>query len=89
MKFDKNCEVPMPPLLIDPEIEFYIDEPTFDPDIHLTMTEPDFVVLLDGLQHVPKAPQLPQPVASNGDSQVAYSGPFRLLSDEDYRVLHT
>ncbi|CAF3991523.1 unnamed protein product [Rotaria sp. Silwood2] len=87
MKCDKNWAAPIPPLLTDPEMELYTDEPTFDPDIHLAMTEPDFVVLLDGFQHVPKAPQLSQAVASNGDSQLAYSGPFRLLSDEGYRVL--
>ncbi|CAF3604723.1 unnamed protein product [Rotaria socialis] len=87
MNFDKSCPVPIPPLLNDPEIELYTDEPVFDPDIHLSMTEPDFIVLRDGFQHVPKAPQLCQPVATNGDSQLAYTGPFRLLSDEGYRVL--
>ncbi|CAF3608557.1 unnamed protein product [Rotaria sp. Silwood1] len=68
MKFDKSCAVPMPPLLTDPEMELYSDEPIFDPDIHLAMTEPDFVVLLDGFQHVAQSPQLPQPVTTDGDS---------------------
>lgn len=86
-KFDKDCAVPVPVLLKDPDMEIYTDEPVFDPDIHLSMTEPDFVVLLDGFQHVAKAPRLSQPVAANGDSQLAYTGPFRILSDEGYRVL--
>ena len=77
----------MPPLLADPENELYTDEPTFDPDIHLAMTEPDFIVLLDGFQRVPKATQLPKPVPANGESQLAYTGPFRLLSEEGYRVI--
>ena len=77
----------IPPLLVDSESQLYDDEPVFDPDIHLALTEPEFVVLLDGFQHVPKAPQLAKPVEDNGQSQIAYSGPFRLLSDEGYRVL--
>ncbi|CAF4810245.1 unnamed protein product [Rotaria sp. Silwood1] len=77
----------LPPRLKHSEYEFAPDEPTYDPDIHLSLTEPDFVVLLDGFRRVSKAPKLNQPVAPNGDSQVAYTGPFRLLSDEGYRVL--
>jgi hypothetical protein len=77
----------LPPSLTYPEFEFASDEPTYDPDIHLSLTEPDFVVLLDGFRHVPKAPKLDRPVAANGDSQLAYTGPFRLLSDEGYLVL--
>ena len=44
----KNNTILMPPLLVDPECEIYADEPVFNPDIHLALTEPDFVVLLDG-----------------------------------------
>lgn len=77
----------VPTLLVDSSGEIYSDEPVFDPDIHLELTEPDFVILLDGFQRVPKAPQLAKTVAENGQSQIAYSGPFRLLSDEGYRVL--
>jgi hypothetical protein len=87
MSVKKGNTILLPPLLVDSASELYIDEPVFDPDIHLSLTEPDFVVLLDGFQHVPKAPQLSKPVAANGESQIAYSGPFRLLSDEGYRVL--
>ena len=74
--------LPLPPTLTYPEFEFALDEPVYDPKIHLSLTEPDFVVLLDGFLHVPKAPKLDQPAATNGDSQLAYTGPFRLLSDE-------
>jgi hypothetical protein len=87
MSLGQNSVALMPPLLVDPDSELYTDEPIFDPNIHLAMTEPDFVVLLDGFQHVLKAPQLAKPVAANGESQIAYSGPFQLLSDEGYRVL--
>ncbi|CAF3456454.1 unnamed protein product, partial [Rotaria sp. Silwood2] len=75
------------PRLIYPEFELAPDEPTYDPDIHLSLTEPDFAVLLDGFRRVSRAPKLDQPIAPNGDSQLAYTGPFRLLSDEGYRVL--
>jgi hypothetical protein len=89
MSAKKTSTVLLPPLLVDPESELYADEPIYDPDIHLAMTEPDFVVLLDGFQRVPKAPQLVKPTAANGESQIAYTGPFQLLSDEGYRVLLT
>ena len=79
--------VVLPPSLTHPKFEFASDEPVYDPDIHLSLTEPDFVVLLDGFRHVPKAPQLDQAISANGDSQLAYTGPFRLLSEEGYRVL--
>ena len=87
MSLHQNSAALMPPLLVDADSELYTDEPIFDPDIHLAPTEPDFVVLLDGFRRVPKAPQLAKPVAANGESQIAYSGPFQLLSDEGYRVL--
>ena len=77
----------MPPILVDSYCEFYQDEPVFDPDIHLALTEPEFVVLLDGFQRVPKAPRLEKSTSATGASQIAYSGPFRVLSDEGYRVL--
>ncbi|CAF1367318.1 unnamed protein product [Rotaria sordida] len=77
----------MPPLLVDPDSELYTDEPIYDPDIHLALSEPDFVVLLEGFQHVPKAPQMSKPVSATGESQIAYTGPFQVLSDEGYRVL--
>ena len=89
MNVAKDNTILMPPLLVDPDSELYTDELIYSPDIHLSLTEPDFVVLLDGFQHVPKAPQLAKPVAATGESQIAYTGPFRLLSDEGYRVLRT
>lgn len=89
MARDNSATVPMPPLLSHPKFEIYTDEPVYDPDAHLSLTEPEFVVLLDNFRHVPKAPKLNRPIASNGDSQLAYTGPFRLLSDEGYRVLLT
>jgi hypothetical protein len=87
MAFTRLDSPALPPRLTYPEFEFASNEPTYNPDIHLSLTEPDFVVLLNGFQYVSKAPKLDQPVASNGDSQLAYTGPFRLLSDEGYRVL--
>jgi len=86
-KTNNTCLIP--PLLVDFDSEIYVDEPVYDPDIHLALTEPDFVVLLDGFQRVPKAPQLAKPKSINGESQIAYTGPFQLLSDEGYRVLQT
>ena len=73
----------LPPRLTYPKFEFAPDEPVDDPDIHLSLTEPDFIVLLDGwFRYVAKAPKLDRPPASNGDSQLGYTAPFRLLSDE-------
>jgi hypothetical protein len=80
---------PLPPLLADFDSEPYADEPVYDSDLHLALSKPDYVVLLDGFQTVPEAPQLAQPVAANGESQIAYTGPFRLLSDEGFRILRT
>ncbi|CAF1164468.1 unnamed protein product [Rotaria sp. Silwood1] len=79
----------MPPLLVDLDSELYTDEPIYDPDIHLALSEPDFVVLLDGFQHVSKAPQLSKPIAATGESQIAYTGPFRVLSDRDNDYSYT
>ncbi|UJR19034.1 hypothetical protein I4U23_022165 [Adineta vaga] len=79
----------IPPLLVDSDYEFYVDEPVFNPEIHLKLTEPDFVVLLDGFQHVSKAPQLSRPLSENRESQLAYTGPFQVLSDEGYDVLQS
>jgi hypothetical protein len=87
MGLDETNMVPMPPLLGHPEFELDPDEPVYDPDIHLSLMEPEFVVLLDKFERVSKAPKLERPAAANGDGQLAYTGPFRVLSDEGYRVL--
>jgi hypothetical protein len=87
MTSENEDALPMPPVLVHPKFEMYSDEPVYDPDIHLQLTEPDFVVLLDGFQRVPKAPRLDRPTAPNGDSQLAYTGPFQVLSNEGYQVL--
>ncbi len=76
-------------LLRYPEFVIEPNEPVYDPDIHLSLTEPDFVVLLDKFERVPKAPKLDRPLASNGDGQLAYTSPFRVLSDEGYQVLRS
>ncbi|CAF1237237.1 unnamed protein product [Adineta ricciae] len=89
MNVHTNGNYPIAPLLFDSESEFYVDEPIYDPDIHLQLTEPEFVVLLDSFKHVPKAPQLNKSASPTGQSQLAYTGPFRVLSDEGYRVLHS
>lgn len=78
-----------PTILSDFDLKIYDDEPTFDPEIHLELTEPEFVILLDGFKRVDKAPQLVKPSSPTGESQFAYTGPFKVLSDEGYRVLKT
>ncbi|CAF1447565.1 unnamed protein product [Didymodactylos carnosus] len=63
------------------------DEPKYDPSIHLNIVEPEFVVLLNNnFQRVKHAPAIDfeQGVYK---SQVAYTAPFRILSDEGYKVL--
>ncbi|CAF0845021.1 unnamed protein product [Adineta steineri] len=77
----------MAPLLPHPEFKLDPNEPIYDPDIHLSLTEPDFLVLLDKFQRVSKAPKIDRSLTSDGDGQLAYTSPFRVLSDEGYRVL--
>ena len=58
-------------------------EPKFDPEVHLDLSMPDYVVTFPHMEKVKHAP----PVTSNKGSTFAYSGPFQLLSDEGLRVV--
>jgi len=63
------------------------DEPMYDASIHLNIVEPEFVVLLNNnFQRVKQAPSIDFNVGIY-KSQLAYTAPFRLLSDEGYKVL--
>ena len=62
MASDK-INVSLCPVLAHPNFEIASDEPSYDPDIHLAPTEPEFVVLLDGYRSVPKAPKLDRPIS--------------------------
>jgi len=77
----------LPPLLNHRDFSLCDDEPFYDSSHHLDLTEPDFVVSLDDFQQVERAPQLEQ--SRKGPSQLAYTGPFRLLSVEDFPVLRS
>ena len=57
MALEKVTTVSMSPLLSHPNFEIYSNEPIYDPDVHLSLTEPEFVVLLDNFRRVPKAPK--------------------------------
>ncbi len=60
--------------------EWLDDEPVFDPDVHLDLTEPDEVLHLSDLGYT--AAEI-EPTAT----PVAVSSPFRVLSDEGARVM--
>ncbi len=60
--------------------EWFDDEPRFDPDRHLALTEPDEVLLLSDLGY--SAAEI-DPTAT----PVALSSPFRVLSDEGAEIM--
>jgi len=85
--FCPQSVLPLPPRAGFPhplrlEIE---DEPKFDPNIHLELSKPDYIVTFPHMEKRDKAP----PVSSNKPSQFAWSGPFQLLSDEGLRVVRS
>ncbi|CAF4538309.1 unnamed protein product, partial [Didymodactylos carnosus] len=59
------------------------NEPLYDPQIHLKFTEPDFVVLLNNNFQQVKYISTDR----NDKYPLAYTAPFRILSDEGYSVL--
>ncbi|CAF1015025.1 unnamed protein product [Didymodactylos carnosus] len=66
---------------------YWEDEPKYNASLHLNIVEPEFVVLLNNnFQHVKQTPTInfEQGIYK---SQLAYTAPFRLLSDEGYKVL--
>lgn len=65
-----------------------VDEPRFDPTVHLKPQYPDSVVLLPDFQTIdPKIEVIPK-VESPDGSQLAFTDTFSLLSKEGVRVVH-
>ena len=60
--------------------EWFDDEPVFDPDRHLALTEPDHVVSLADLGYSPDE------IAGTA-TDIAISAPFRILSDEGAEIM--
>ena len=54
MNFIKTETVSMPLFLIDSKCKLYADVSLCNPDISLSLTEPDFAVLFDDFQRVRK-----------------------------------
>ena len=60
--------------------EWFDDEPTFDPELHLQLEEPDEVIMLSELGY-------DQDEIASKATPVAASSPFRMLSDEGAAVI--
>ena len=60
--------------------EWFDDEPTFDPELHLQLEEPDEVIMLSDLGY-------DQDEIAAKATAVAASSPFRMLSDEGAAVM--
>ena len=60
--------------------EWFDDEPTFDPGLHLQLEEPDEVIMLSDLGY-------DQDEIATKATAVAASSPFRMLSDEGAAVM--
>ena len=58
-------------------------EPKFDPDVHLNLSRPEYVVTFPNMEKVKQAPSV---TVSKGSS-FAYSGPFQLLSEQGLQVV--
>ena len=79
--------LPLPPAAGFPHPVHLVhpSEPKFDPDVHLNLSMPDYVVTFPHMEKVKHAP----PVTSNKGSDFSYSGPFQLLSEEGLRVVRS
>lgn len=60
--------------------EWLVDEPVFDPAVHLDLTEPDLIFTLEDLGYT--AGEI-----EGTATPIAASAPFRILSDEGVRVM--
>jgi len=79
--------LPLPPKTKLPfKINTYddVDEPRFDPDIHLNLEMPDFVKVFPDFTNMKKTPAFTND--PNG-SRFAYSAPFQVFSQEGIDVL--
>ncbi len=81
--------IPLPPKdgLAYVKINTYedVDEPKFDPDVHLDLKKPEFVTLFPDFVKV-SATEPTKKVAGEM-SPFAYTSPFQVLSDEGVRVM--
>ncbi len=77
-----GADLPLP--VAQPEtFDFSDDEPPFDAALHLAIVEPETVTLLDASV----VPVAAIPTAGAAGSRLAFTCPFKLLSEEGMRVL--
>jgi len=79
--------LPLPPTTKLPfKINTYedVDEPRFDPDIHLNLEMPDFVKVFPDFTNMKKTPAF---INDPNGSRFAYSAPFQVFSQEGMDVL--
>jgi len=65
----------------------FINEPQFDPKIHLDLKMPEYVRLLDSFEKAKYTPDINTRKSNENGTNFAYTSPFSLLSDEGIRVL--
>ncbi|MEM9562413.1 MAG: hypothetical protein AAGA93_07360 [Actinomycetota bacterium] len=75
-------DAPTLPDVSPPGYEWLADEPTFDPERHLALTEPDEVILLADLGYE-------RAEIATKATPVAISAPFRILSDDGAEAMLT
>ena len=89
-KFDASghrATLLLPPSFFFPVVlEDDVDEPVFDPAVHLSLRDPASVALLPEFEPVPPA-DVP-PVDTAAGSRLAYTAPFDMLSEEGVAVAH-
>lgn len=79
--------LPLPPAKGLPvKINYYedVDEPRFDPAIHLNLEMPDYVRVFPDFKKMKKTPEF---FGDANGSKFAYSSPFQVFSEEGMRVL--
>jgi len=66
-----------------------VDEPRWNPDIHLNITDPDYVVKLDTWEQVKlnQIESVRNRKDGTTDSKLGFTAPFGLLTDEGVRVI--
>jgi hypothetical protein len=84
LKSSSVVEIPPFPIASPPEFELVAEDVQFNAAIHLDIQEPKTVYLLNGYE---KVEVTPEPKEQDGLSQMAFTTPFKLLSDEGVAAL--
>lgn len=90
----RSIEMDMLPMPPEENFPFYplntyddVDEPRWDPEIHLYTTEPEFYVRLDNWEKVKSIPSVKDNKDGTTESKLGFTAPYRLLSDEGVKQM--